>query len=148
VSYRGLATVEEIGPLCQAIATDQPELIGFAATSCQFEQLKEVIRACAGCRKRCWSAGNPSHGPAGLPGDIPALDAIVRGEGNSAAGSGERVAGPPGLFAHSESMGPPRGAVVRNELRPLIADLDALPFPDLDLAETQRAIDEQLGCTG
>ena len=43
VSYRRLATVEEVGPLCQAIAEGQPGLIGFAATSCQFEQLKDVI---------------------------------------------------------------------------------------------------------
>lgn len=147
VSYRGLATVEEIGPLCRAIATDQPELIGFAATSCQFEQLKEVIPRVRSVSKAMLVCGgiHPTVQPDCLE-DIPALDAIVRGEGEfplldlaNALQDRRDYSRIPNLWVRHE------GAVVRNELRPLIADLDVLPFPDHDPAATQRAIDEQWG---
>ena len=147
VSYRRLATVEEIGPLCQAIAEGQPGLIGFAATSCQFEQLKQVIprvRAVSNALLVCGGI-HPTVQPDCLE-DIPALDAIVRGEGEfplldlaNALQDRRDYSRIPNLWVRHE------GAVVRNELRPLIADLDALPFPDHDRADTQRVIDEQLG---
>ena len=147
VSYRPLSTQEEIGPLCQAIAENQPGLIGFAATSCQFEQLKEVIPRVRRVSQAMLVCGgiHPTVQPECLE-DIPALDAIVRGEGEfplldlaNALQDRRDYSRISNLWVRHE------GGVVRNELRPLIADLDALPFPDHDPADTQRVIDEQLG---
>ena len=147
VGYRRLSSREEIGPLCRAVEKDRPGLIAFAATSCQFEQLKEVIprvRAVSPAMMVCGGI-HPTVQPDCLA-EIPTLDAIVRGEGEyplldlaNALQDHRDYSRIPNLWVRHE------GGVVRNELRPLIADLDALPFPDLDPADTQRAIDDQLG---
>ena len=147
VTYRNLASLDDVGPLCQSIAEDAPELIGFAATSCQFEQLKQVIPRVRAVSKALLVCGgiHPTVQPDCLE-EIPALDAIVRGEGEfplldlaNAVEQGRDYSRTPNVWARHE------GAIVRNELRPLISDLDALPFPELDLAETQRGIDDQGG---
>jgi radical SAM superfamily enzyme YgiQ (UPF0313 family) len=147
VSYRNLASLAGVDRLCQGITHDAPELIGFAATSCQFEQLKQVVprvRAVSNALLVCGGI-HPTVQPECLE-EIPALDAIVRGEGEypllelaDAVQARRDYSRIPNVWARHA------GAIVRNELRPLIADLDALPFPDLDLAETQRGIDDQLG---
>jgi anaerobic magnesium-protoporphyrin IX monomethyl ester cyclase len=147
VSYRSLPSLDEVGPLCQSIATDSPALVAFAATSCQFEQLKVVIpqvRAVSQATIVCGGI-HPTVQPDCLE-DIPALDAIVRGEGEfplldlaNAVQDRQDYSRILNLWVRQG------GAIVRNELRPLISDLDALPFPDLDVAETQRAIDHQQG---
>ncbi|MCX6950776.1 MAG: radical SAM protein [Verrucomicrobia bacterium] len=147
VTYRNLASLEDVAGLCQAIETDAPQLIAFAATSCQFEQLKRVIPQVRAVSKAVVVCGgiHPTVQPDCLD-EIPELDAIVRGEGEfplldlaQAMQDGRDYSHIPNLWVRTG------GAVVRNELRPLIADLDVLPFPDLDLAETQRAIDDQAG---
>jgi len=147
VRYRHLSALEEVGQLCQDIRADTPELIGFAATSCQFEQLKAVIPRVRTISKAMMVCGgiHPTVQPDCLE-EIPALNAIVRGEGEfplldlaNAVQNRRDYSRIQNLWVRHE------GAVVRNELRPLISDLDALPFPDLDPVETQRAIDDQVG---
>ena len=147
VSYRSLTALDEVGRLCADIAEEEPELIGFAATSCQFEQLKQVIpqvRAVSNALLVCGGI-HPTVQPDCLE-EIPALDAIVRGEGEfplldlaNAVEHRRDHSRIPNLWVRHA------GEIVRNELRPLIADLDVLPFPDLDPTETQQAIDSQLG---
>jgi anaerobic magnesium-protoporphyrin IX monomethyl ester cyclase len=147
VSYRHLSALEEVGPWCEEIARERPGLIAFAATSCQFELLKQVmprVRAVSPAMLVCGGI-HPTVQPECLE-DIPALDAIVRGEGEfplldlaNALQQGSDYSRIPNLWVRHE------GTVIRNELRPLISDLDELPFPEHDLVETQRAIDDQLG---
>ena len=147
VSYRSLSTLEEVGPMCDRVYRDRPELIGFAATSCQFEHLKQIVpqvRAVSNAVIVCGGI-HPTVQPECLE-EIPTLDAIVRGEGEfplldlaNAVRDRRDYSRIPNLWVRHE------GAVVRNELRPLISDLDVLPFPDLEPAETQRAIDDQQG---
>ena len=147
VTYRSLSALDEVGRLCQGIKENSPELIGFAATSCQFEQLKEVIPQVRAVSKAMMVCGgiHPTVQPDCLE-EIPTLDAIVRGEGEfpllelaNAVQERRDYSRIQNLWVRHE------GSVVRNELRPLISDLDVLPFPDLEPAETQRAIDDQLG---
>lgn len=147
VSYRNLATLEEVGPLCDFVAEDRMRIVAFAATSCQFEQLKQVIprvRAASNAVLVCGGI-HPTVQPDCIE-DIVELDAIVRGEGEfplldlaKAVEAGRDYSQIPNLWVRRD------GAIVRNDLRPLNADLDALPFPELARAETQRAIDDQAG---
>ncbi|MDO8540952.1 MAG: radical SAM protein [Opitutaceae bacterium] len=147
VRYRHLSSLEEIEPFCREVENDPPGLIGFSATSCQFEHLKQIIPRLRSATKAMIVCGgiHPTVEPEGLV-DIPTLDGIVRGEGEypmldlaNALQERRDFSRIPNLWVRHE------GAVVRNELRPLIADLDVLPFPEHDQAETQRAIDEQAG---
>lgn len=147
VAYRSLAAVEEIEPFCRELGKDPPGLIAFAATSCQFEQLKHVIpRVRAGSKAMIVCGGiHPTVQPECLE-EIPALDAIVRGEGEfpllelaNAVESHRDYSRIQNLWVRHQ------GAIVRNELRPLISDLDVLPFPDHDRADTQRVIDHEKG---
>lgn len=147
VAYRSLSAEDEIEPFCREVGRHPPGLIAFAATSCQFEQLKHVIpRVRAGSKATIVCGGiHPTVQPDCIE-DIPTLDAIVRGEGEfplldlaNAVEHGRDYSRIPNLWVRHQ------GAVVRNDLRPLIADLDVLPFPDHDLVATQRVIDHELG---
>jgi len=147
VGYRNLPSLDDVGPLCREIGETRPDLIGFAATSCQFEQLKTVIPRVRAASKAIIACGgiHPTVQPECLE-EIPELDAIVRGEGEfplldlaNAVQERRDYSRIQNLWVRHE------GTIVRNELRPLISDLDVLPFPDLDPAETQRAIDDQQG---
>jgi anaerobic magnesium-protoporphyrin IX monomethyl ester cyclase len=147
VTYRHLSAMEEVETLCCDIEREQPGLIAFAATSCQFEHLKTVMPRVRAVSKAVLVCGgiHPTVQPECLE-DIPALDAIVRGEGEfpllelaNALQQGTDTTHILNLWVRHE------GAVIRNELRPLISDLDVLPFPDHDDTETQRAIDDQAG---
>jgi radical SAM superfamily enzyme YgiQ (UPF0313 family) len=147
VRYERLAAAEEVGPFCARIEAEAPGLIGFSATSCQFELLKAIIpRVRAISRATIVCGGiHPTVQPDCLE-DIPALDAIVRGEGElplrelaDAVQHGRDYSRIPNLWVRHE------GTVIRNELRPLIPDLDVLPFPDRDIADTQRVIDHEHG---
>jgi len=147
VTYRNLASHDGVGSLCRDIAINAPELVGFASTSCQFEQLKQVmprVRAVSQATLVCGGI-HPTVQPECLE-EIPELDAIVRGEGEyplldlaNAVQAGRDYSRIPNLWVRRG------GEIIRNELRPLMSDLDALPFPDLDPVGTQQAIDDQGG---
>lgn len=147
VSYHNLASLEEVEPLCRSIQADSPGVVAFAATSCQFERLKLVVPRVRAVSRAVLVCGgiHPTVAPECVE-EIPELDAIVRGEGEyplldlvDAVQERRDYSRIHNLWARHE------GAVIRNELRPLNADLNQLPFPDLDPVETQKAIDHQAG---
>jgi anaerobic magnesium-protoporphyrin IX monomethyl ester cyclase len=96
-------------------------------------------------------ADNPSvftfiggHGATALPerlmSECPSLDAVVIGEGEitvvemmDAVQSGKPLEGVDGLMARGAD-----GALFRTPPRPLIEDLDTIPFPAVDLCEMDR----------
>lgn len=142
-----LRTQNDILTLYGAIEEKKPGLIGFASTSCQFGHLKKIIRHIKSISRVFVVCGglHPTLRPECIH-EIPELDAIVRGEGEypmqELADLLEAKREPYRIrniwFRRS-------GDIVRNELRPLIADLDALPFPDRDPHEYQSILDEAQG---
>lgn len=147
VIYRSLSSLDEIDAFCGEIARDAPALIGFAATSCQFEYLKQIMPRVRAVSRAVLVCGgiHPTVEPECI-GEIPELDAIVRGEGEYPLLDLARALEEIRDYAHIPNLWVRvDGAIVRNDLRPLIADLDGLPFPEHERAETQRAIDDQMG---
>ncbi len=147
VIYRSLSALDEMPAFCAEIARDGPELIGFAATSCQFEYLKQIMPQVRAVSRAVLVCGgiHPTVEPECLA-EIPTLDAIVRGEGEFPLLDLAKAIEEHRDYSHIPNLWVRReGAIVRNDLRPLIADLDVLPFPEHDRVETQRAIDDQVG---
>ncbi len=62
------------------------------------------------------------------------IDIVCRGEGEDAIVDLANALGRDGDYSHIENLWVKNGAgIVRNDMRPLIANLDRLPFPDRDL---------------
>lgn len=84
------------------------------------------------------------HGATAMPermlSECPALDAVVVGEGDVTAGEMiEAVAcGKPLEEVAGLAVRKPSGEAVRTATRPLVEDLDSLPFPAVDLCEMER----------
>jgi anaerobic magnesium-protoporphyrin IX monomethyl ester cyclase len=84
------------------------------------------------------------HGATAMPerlmAECPALDAIVVGEGEITAGEmaeavaeGRSLSNIPGLIYRDAD-----GSTVTNALRPIVQNLDDLPFPAVDICEIER----------
>lgn len=124
-------------------------LAGFTATS---PMMKHALFLAGEIKKEnpgCLTVFGGAH-PSILPGETlehPACDLVVRGEGEetfseivdavSRGGAPECLCGIPGL-----SFKDAGGRPVHNPPRPLIADLDTLPFPARDLFEQARFLEQ------
>ena len=74
---------------------------------------------------------------------IPGIDAVVRGEGEYPMRDLADALSRKGEFRHIRNLWVRDGVrIVKNEMRPLIADLDELPYPDKSCLDYQKTIDE------
>ncbi len=123
-------------------------LVGFTATSPMMKHALFLAEEIKKENPHCLAVFGGAH-PSILPGETlenPACDMVVRGEGEetfyelvsavSRGGMPESLCGIPGLSFKGAD-----GKAVHNPPRPLIADLDTLPFPDRDLFDQARFLE-------
>ena len=117
--------------LFRAVAEYKPDVIGFSVTSGSEPYYIELIRRLRRHVKFISVVGGPH--PTFFPEiiELPEVDIICRGEGDDALPelldklkAGEDYSNIPNLWVKKD------GQVIRNTMRPLIQDLDRLPFPD------------------
>ncbi|MEW6185502.1 MAG: radical SAM protein [Thermodesulfobacteriota bacterium] len=120
----------------------QPDLIGFYSTAEQFHFVKTLIEKVPDPVFTICGGPHPTCYPQCLE-SIPRLDAICVGEGEfpllelvQALEENRDYTSIPSLWVRKN------GNIIRNLTRPFIADLDALPFEDRELFNTQEAIDK------
>ncbi len=134
------------------------DVVGFTATS---PMVKHALFLAEEIKKRnpqcltVFGGAHPSVDPAGMLKN-PACEAVVRGEGEAtfhelvlAAAAGRPVnrAGGAGEI-RGLSFRNEKGDIQHNPARPLINDLDTLPFPARDLFDQQRFLDIGYGKYG
>ena len=147
VDYLQLHMQEDILALYQAIEEKKPGLIGFASTTCQFSHLKKIIRHIKSISHAFVVCGglHPTLQPECIH-EIPELDAIVRGEGEYPMYElAEALENKRQHYTIRNIWFRQNGNIVKNELRPLISDLDELPFPDRDPHDYQSVLDNTQG---
>lgn len=110
----------------------KPDIIGFSATTVDIEKLVDINRHLKSTYKQFFSIFGGSH-PTFFPELIekePLIDAICIGEGEHALGElAERLHKDADGVCHIRNLHVRKnGGIVRNELRPLIDDLDTIPF--------------------
>jgi len=148
VGYLPLIVSDRIGPahlaaVRERIAAVKPGLVAFSCYETSFAWICSI----AECVKREFRIPTLIGGyyPTLVPEDAiacPHIDYVCRGEGEypmlelCEGLEGKRdIAGIENLWLRVN------GAVVRNQVRPLIEDLDSLPFPDRDIIDLQAQLD-------
>ncbi|MFO8057031.1 MAG: radical SAM protein [bacterium] len=116
-----------------------PELVGITCLTCNVKMGAQIIKWMKQVKPDLFAVVGGPHGSA-IPErtleEFPELDAVIIGEGERTWAeladkleSGESLAGTRGL-AHRSG-----GGIVTEERRPLIRDLESLPFPARDLID-------------
>lgn len=144
VDYRVLKDKRDIIALYEAIKEKKPKLIGFSATTSQFNYLRNIVKTIKSFSHAFIVCGgiHVTLKPDCIL-EVPGLDAIVRGEGEypmlELANALENSNGFEKInnFWFKEKNG-----IIKNEIRPLIKNLDELPFPDKSSLDYQRVIDK------
>jgi anaerobic magnesium-protoporphyrin IX monomethyl ester cyclase len=127
------------------VAAWQPDLVGFGVVGVYMGWAADV----AARVKARWAAPIVFGGihPSSVPDEVlalPAVDWVIRGEGETALLElvehieGKRGLDEVGNLAFQGSQG-----LVSNPLRPLIQDLDSLPFPDKELFYREHSLFRQ-----
>lgn len=147
ISYFIINNSGDFQALYEQVRSMKPDIIGFYVTTSQFVYLKEIIPAIKKISKSFVICGGPY--PTLKPEcilEIPELDAIVRGEGEYPMIDLTEA------FEHKKDhlliknfWFRTREGVVKNELRPLIDNLDELHFPDKSCLDYQQEIDRHGG---
>jgi len=147
IDYITLENKEDILGLYKKIELKRPKIIAFSATTSQFTYLKDITKKIRGISNAFIVCGgmHPTLKPECIY-EIPDLNAIVRGEGEfpmvelaKTLESKENYLKIRNFWFKKEKE------IIKNELRPLIGDLDELPFPDKDPLDYQQAIDKNGG---
>jgi len=156
------AVLKEKGHLTDLLATDRivrsridrrlgsfaPDLVGVTSTTDQFPLARKLIAYISGTVRVPIVLGG-IH-PTVCPEEsiaLPGVTAVCIGEGEGAIQDiVERLRNGGNLETVSNLwVRRPDGSIARNEVRPLIEDLDTLPFPDRDLFEYRRILRNR-GC--
>ena len=121
--------------LIEAVRATFPDLVAFSATTLQFSKVKELagwIKEDLGLPIACGGV-HPTTAPEEAIA-VEDLDYICVGEGEEAIvelcdalEAGRTADGIASIWSRRN------GEVVRNPVRPLVEDLDAIPFPDRDI---------------
>lgn len=129
------------GGITEAISREKPDMIGLTSVSSQFPHVKEISRIIKE-NKDIFTVIGGVH-PTLMPeciNDIKA-DALVRSEGEypmlelaNALERGKDHTKIKNVWVKH------KGRLIKNPLRPLIEDLDSLPFPDREIADYQDMI--------
>jgi len=144
VDYIVLKSARDVKALVEKCRTERPGVVAFSTTTNQFDYLKEICPALRVHYDGVMLCGgiHPTLCPECIE-EIPVLDAIVRGEGEhpmlelaAAIEAGEDPTRIRNIWFRKKN-----GELVRNEVRPLIEDLDELPFADKESIDFQAVID-------
>jgi radical SAM superfamily enzyme YgiQ (UPF0313 family) len=123
--------------ILQAVKTSGPDFIGLYSTTFGWPKAKKTARELKAILPAVFiTVGGPY--PIALQeqclADCPWIDAVVTGEGEITAvalvenlASGKTLAGVKGVVFRD------KGRIIKNDPRPLITDLDSLPFPAREL---------------
>ena len=142
-----LKNKKDIFEFYEKVKNDNPKIIGFSTTTSQFYFLKSICKELKKISDSFIVCGgvHPTLKPECIQ-EIPELDAIVRGEGEypmfelaSALENQKEFKDIKNFWFNTQ------GKIIKNEVRPLISDLDELPFPDKDSLDYQKIIDEANG---
>src|SRR5659263_789769 len=143
INFFTINNSSDIQLLYEQIKWKETDIIGFYVSTYQFIYLKEIIPQIKKISKSFVVCGGPF--PTLKPEcilEIPELDAIVRGEGEYPMLDLTEA------FEHKidhllikNFWFKTKEGVVKNELRPLINDLDELPFPDKSSLDYQQEVD-------
>ena len=127
------------------IGAIDPDLIAFTVVTHQWEAVKRYVRIIRKSFQAPVICGGPH--PTYLPDEViaePGINMVCIGEGEGAIldvlqrmASGGDLSSVPNTWVKNE-----QGDVFRNEIRPLVEDLDSLPFPDREIMDFQAVIDQ------
>ncbi|CAG1003952.1 anaerobic magnesium-protoporphyrin IX monomethyl ester cyclase [Methanosarcinales archaeon] len=147
INFFTINNSSDIELLYEQIKLKEPDIIGFYVSTYQFIYLKEIIPKIKKISKSFVIIGGPY--PTLKPEciyEIPELDAIVRGEGEFPMLDLVEA------FEHKTDhlliknfWYKTKEGVVKNDLRPLINDLDKLPLPDKSPLDYQQEINRHGG---
>jgi anaerobic magnesium-protoporphyrin IX monomethyl ester cyclase len=129
----------------------RPQLLGFTVMTGQQVQLRRiarVLRSRLGCPV-IFGGPHATFYPQEI--EHQGIDAICRGEGDEVIleiaealdGGARRIPELPGLWVERED-----GSIAKGQMRRLIPDLDALPFPDRDMVYRANALHRVRGYRG
>lgn len=135
----------ERSDIVDMVTRSAPDLVAFSATTLQFSKVSELaalVKEEIGAPTICGGV-HPTTGPEEVIAD-PNIDYVCVGEGEEAMldlchalESGRRVDGIPGIWSKAD------GQVARNPVRPLVEDLDTLPFPDRSIFDPEKFASNQ-----
>ncbi|MCX5677957.1 MAG: radical SAM protein [Candidatus Omnitrophica bacterium] len=141
-------SVKKIGSVLDGIKARKPAVVGFTAVETQFPYVRDLarrIKSAYPCLVVCGGVFTTLF-PEVVIEEASPLDAVIMGEGEfslldlvSKLEKGDEWRSVPNL-AYRDSVS---GGIVKNQLAPLMADLDALPFPATELFPYQDIIDRQ-----
>jgi anaerobic magnesium-protoporphyrin IX monomethyl ester cyclase len=128
--------------LLQQISSLAPGVVAFSATTHQFPYVAQCARWIKEEMPAVWTMVGGAH-PTLVPEQVisePGVDVVCVGEGEypvldfvNALQEGKDVMHIPNLWLRQAAQGTKEGVPIRNPLRPLIANLDELPFADREL---------------
>lgn len=129
------------------IGSSEPDLIGFSTVTLQWQHTKKyarIIKQKFQAPIICGGA-HPTFAPKEVIGE-PSINMLCMGEGEYALlevlermGNNGDLSNIPNIWVKNEE-----GTVFRNEIRPLVSDLDMLPFPHREIVPYSDIIKENL----
>ena len=147
IEYISLKNKEDTIGLYEKIKKEKPEMVGFSSTTDQFQYINDIaktIKTISGTFIVCGGI-HPTLEPSCID-EIPELDAIVRGEGEYAIVELVNALKNKKPYSNIRNFWfRENDKIIKNEIRPLIKNLDELPFPDKDSLDYQRVIDNAGG---
>jgi len=147
VDYLVLKNKEDIAGLYEIVRGKKPEIVGFSVTTSQFNHLKDITKALKEISNSFMVCGgiHPTLRPECIF-ELPYVDAIVRGEGEyPLLEFAQRLENKIDYLNIKNFWFRKNNKIIKNGLRPLIKNLDSLPFPDKSSLDYQRVINEAQG---
>jgi radical SAM superfamily enzyme YgiQ (UPF0313 family) len=142
VSYIILKENKDIFYLFERVKNEEPEIIAFSVTTCQFVYLQLITKILKRISNSFIVAGgiHPTSKPECIL-EAPHVDAIVRGEGEySMIELTQMLESKLNHYDIKNFWFRNNNEIIKNETRPLISDLDILPFPDKSSFNYQEEI--------
>ncbi len=132
----------------QKVEKEAPDLIGFSSTSPMFPLVREYASWLAKAKMGVPTICGGIH-PTIAPDEVietPGIDMICRGEGEAALVELCRKIENNESTSNIQNIWIKRdGNLIKNPLRPLLEELDKLPFPDRDIFNYETLYGEALG---
>jgi radical SAM superfamily enzyme YgiQ (UPF0313 family) len=147
ITYIILANDRDLQGFYEKIEKEQPGITGFYVTASHTGPFAEIVRKMRLVTRTFIVCGgpHPTLSPESMF-NIAGIDAVVRGEGEYPMRDLANALDSKSEFHHIKNLWIREGdRIIKNEMRPLIADLDELPYPDKSCLDFQKAIDESSG---
>ncbi len=143
IDYILLKNRRDIFSLYKKVKNVKPKIVAFSVTSSQFNYLKNITKTIKKVSKTFILCGgvHPTLKPNCIF-EIPELDAIVIGEGEFPLLELANAVQKNIEYRKTKNFWfRDKDKIIENEVRPLIINLDELPFPDKESLDYQRVID-------